>query len=335
MHPNADRSPAINPGRGSCSLINVAPSCASVSASAHARGLSLPARGAAHECPHHRADDDEHDQRNEVVVLHDRERVDRRGEVVVGKQERHDRGQQRRQEPADGGDADDDEQVEQQHAREADVGAHQREEDREQRQRDRRDADRDEPTTARDPTCTGPGDARSDGGLFGLLGRDDVDVDVARRSQDLVDERSPEQVRPPRPAAGTEHELRRALGRARTARAPRRCRRPRARGRCRRRRRAAGDDVRAVSTVARRGRRSGGRARRAGRLAPRRAMRAARRISTSPPGAPVSATTMRSRVSHALSMPWSSRYCWRLSSTLSATQSSAISRNAVRFPTRK
>ena len=36
-------------------------------------------------------------------------------------------------------------------------------------------------------------------------------------------------------------------------------------------------------------------------------MRAARRISISPLGAPVTATTMRSRVSHGRSMPWASR----------------------------
>ncbi len=52
-------------------------------------------------------------------------------------------------------------------------------------------------------------------------------------------------------------------------------------------------------------------------------MREARRTSRSPPGAPVSATTTRSRVSHDAVMPWSSMYCCRLSSTLSATHSSA------------
>ena len=37
-------------------------------------------------------------------------------------------------------------------------------------------------------------------------------------------------------------------------------------------------------------------------------MRAARRTSCSPPGAPVTATTTRSRVSHVSAMPWRSMY---------------------------
>ena len=56
----------------------------------------------------------------------------------------------------------------------------------------------------------------------------------------------------------------------------------------------------------RRARRSAGRARRAGRRASACAMRAARRIRCSPPGAPVIATTTRSRVSHGPVMPWRS-----------------------------
>ena len=65
------------------------------------------------------------------------------------------------------------------------------------------------------------------------------------------------------------------------------------------------------------------------------AMRAARRIRSSPCAAPVSATTTRSRVSHVASIPWSSMYCWRDSSTRSATHSKASSRSAARLPGRK
>ena len=49
------------------------------------------------------------------------------------------------------------------------------------------------------------------------------------------------------------------------------------------------------------------------------AMRAARRITSSPPGRPVIATTTRSRVSHGPAMPWASRYSSSASSTRSAT----------------
>ena len=65
------------------------------------------------------------------------------------------------------------------------------------------------------------------------------------------------------------------------------------------------------------------------------AMRAARRTSCSPPGAPVTATTTRSRVSHGSAMPWASMYAWRSSSTRSATHSRASSRSAARLPGRK
>ena len=65
------------------------------------------------------------------------------------------------------------------------------------------------------------------------------------------------------------------------------------------------------------------------------AIRDARRMRVSPPGAPVMATTTRSRVSHGWVMPWSSMYCWRESSTRSATHSRASSRRAARLPSRK
>ena len=61
-------------------------------------------------------------------------------------------------------------------------------------------------------------------------------------------------------------------------------------------------------------------------------MRAARRISVSPSGPPVSATTTRSRASQVPVMSCFSRYCWRASSTRSAVHSSASSRRALRLP---
>ena len=69
--------------------------------------------------------------------------------------------------------------------------------------------------------------------------------------------------------------------------------------------------------------------------ADRSAIRAARRISVSPSGPPVSATTTRSLVSHTPPMPCSLRYCCSASSTRPATHSSASSRSAVRLPIRK
>ena len=75
----------------------------------------------------------------------------------------------------------------------------------------------------------------------------------------------------------------------------------------------------------------------ASRSAPlvRAAIRAARRIRVSPSGPPVSATTTRSRASQVAPMSCSARYRSSCSSTLSASQSSASSRSAVRLPTRK
>ena len=64
----------------------------------------------------------------------------------------------------------------------------------------------------------------------------------------------------------------------------------------------------------------------------RSAMRAARRMRCSADGAPVIATTNRSRVSHGRSMPCSSRYSSSSSSTRSATHSRASSRSAFRLP---
>jgi hypothetical protein len=65
------------------------------------------------------------------------------------------------------------------------------------------------------------------------------------------------------------------------------------------------------------------------------AMRAARRMSWLLPGAPVMATTTRSRVSQGWLMPCRARYSSSATSTWSATHSRASSRRAVRLPARK
>ena len=78
------------------------------------------------------------------------------------------------------------------------------------------------------------------------------------------------------------------------------------------------------------------RARRAGRRRPtgRRSGRPAG-SACRPPGPPVSATTTRSRASQVPWMSCAARYRCRPSSTLSASQSRASSRSAVRLPARK
>ena len=80
-----------------------------------------------------RRDGDEDDDREDVLALADRERVQGRDEVPVDEQGAHDCAGQRRPESADRGDHDDEEQEEQQHARQLELVAHVREDDRQQR----------------------------------------------------------------------------------------------------------------------------------------------------------------------------------------------------------
>ena len=81
----------MRPGNGSCSLMSVAPSCASVSASAGLRGFGLPSGDRGHQLADDGAGHDEHDQRDDVVLLRDRKCIERLGEVIVGKEEGCDR----------------------------------------------------------------------------------------------------------------------------------------------------------------------------------------------------------------------------------------------------
>ena len=103
-----------------------AASRASVSASARMRRASIAGRAAeVDEAADHRADDDKNDEREQVLALHDREGVDRFGEVPVSEQEARESGHgEPGQDPADGTDRDDEREVEEQHRLEPNVGAH-------------------------------------------------------------------------------------------------------------------------------------------------------------------------------------------------------------------
>ena len=167
--------------------------------------------------------------------------------------------------------------------------------------------------------------------------RDDVHVDVAGAADGPGRRcRGPVSIaREPRPAARAEHELSRVLGAGELEQrrgdvvaddlvvgAAERLDQPPLAGQ--RGRVGAGQAVR-LADVHREQVAAGARA----------AIRAARRISVSPSGPPVSATTTRSRVSQVSSMLVLVRYRCSPSSTLSASHSSASSRSAVRLPTRK
>ena len=144
-------------------------------------------------------------------------------------------------------------------------------------------------------------------------------VDRDREAHRAVDDRPAHQLGPPRTPARAEHELRAVLGACELGE---------------RRGDVAGDDL--VVLAAEVGEQLSGAAARFSERGPaspsavvtwrpssspcaRCAMRAARRINASVPGAPVIATSTRSRVSHGSVMPWRSRYSSSASSTRSAT----------------
>ena len=87
------------------------------------RALSLvrATRGEGDEPAHGHRDDEEDREREEVLALADRERVEGRREVPVRQEEARDRGRERRPDAADGRDDDDDEEVEEQHAGQPEV----------------------------------------------------------------------------------------------------------------------------------------------------------------------------------------------------------------------
>ena len=259
------------------------------------------------EAAHGTGDGQEHDQREEVLALADRERVERRREVPVDEQEARRpprrapaRGRRPPRRPRP-------QQVEQQDARQPSVVA----------QRGERDAsaagsgDDGEHEAGDDPARRQRAGTAPCGATRPASARrvaDDVDVDaLARRADHAVDHRAAASALASASAAS-----RRARSASRSARAPRRDERLRRR----RRRRPRGTSPPSRSTSARccverarptrpRGRPAGARARRPDR--PSRAAPCARRGGRGGrrPATPVSATTTRSRVSQGRSMPCS------------------------------
>ncbi len=184
---------------------------------ARPRRVGGSARRGGHEEAHHSADQEEDHQRDQVLALGDRELVVRRCEEPVREQEARDRAHERGDEPTERGDHHDDQEEHQQLARErervAQVGQHEREQRRcEDRQRPRHD-----PAAWRQhgppwPTRRGL-DRIALGGVVAFgVGRDHVDVDVARRAEHVGDHRAAQQVRPARLPARPQHDLGRVLG---------------------------------------------------------------------------------------------------------------------------
>ena len=168
---------------------------------------------------------------------------------------------------------------------------------------------------------------------------DDVDVDVAgvRGSMSAPMPGPVRTARQPAAAAGAEHELggvlragevqqgvRHVVADDLVVGAAERLDQPPLRGQVRRARRRRARRTAATWTASR------------SPPVDRAAIRAARRISVSPSGPPVSATTTRSRASQVpLDVVLRRGSCCSASSTRSAIQSRASSRSAVRLPTRK
>ena len=146
-----------------------------------------------------------------------------------------------------------------------------------------------------------------------LVGRsgDDVHVDRPGQAHDAVDDRAADQLLPPRAVARAEHDLGGVLGpgQRRRARRRRRCSSTlrysppssSSSWRCSAIAVAAGSSAPDAGRCRRRRGRRSARPWPAGRCAPPGGSR------WSPPGAPVRATTTRSRVSHGRVMPWRSR----------------------------
>ena len=117
---------------------------------ARPRRVARTPRGRVHETADDAGHHEEHDHREHVLVLFDRERVQRRREVVVRAQERDDRRRDREQRPAGRRGRDHEQQVEQQHRRQREVAAHLRQREREQGQADHRDRETGEAASGRE-----------------------------------------------------------------------------------------------------------------------------------------------------------------------------------------
>ena len=155
--------------------------------------------------PAHRARDEQEDgEREQVLGLTDRERVERRREVPVREQKGHDGGAQRRPDAADRGDGDDRQEVEQQDAREAQVVAQVREDDRERGEEDgRQDGPGGDPASRQRVGPTPP--SRRHGAA---LAADHVDVDVvAGGANHGVDHGAAGELPPARASRRAEHDL--------------------------------------------------------------------------------------------------------------------------------
>ena len=120
--------------------------------------------GEGDEGAHDRRHGEEDRQREQVLALRDRERVERRREVPVDEEEAGHGCRERGPDAADGGDDDDQQEEEQEDAREAEMGAEVREHPGQERQRDGREQE----AEANAPPREGAGSAgprRRGGGL--------------------------------------------------------------------------------------------------------------------------------------------------------------------------
>ena len=163
-----------------------------------------------HETADHPRHQQEHDQRDEVLPLVDRELVEGRDEVEVGQKECDDARTQRRPHTADSGDRDDSEQVNQQRGGQVDAVPHAGHDDGQQGEEERAQHCSGDLTSHRECSAA-PGPAKR-GFSLRLLTRDHVHVDGAGLANHTVDHRAPGELDPARPAAGTEDELRGVLG---------------------------------------------------------------------------------------------------------------------------
>ena len=165
------------------------------------RTLHGPASRERDEQAHHDRDGKEDEQRQDVLRLADRERVERRREVPVDEQEAGDGGRKRRPEPTERRDADHEEEEQEQDARQPELVAQACEDSRQEGERDSR-CEEAEHHAAAGERC-GPTSAREHELCVDLARMaDDVDVDAdAGIGDHAVDHGAAEQLAEPRPPA--------------------------------------------------------------------------------------------------------------------------------------
>ena len=163
------------------------------------------------EDAHRRRHGQKDGEREEVLGLRDRERVERGREVPVREQERRDRRRERGPDPADGRDDDDDEQVEQEHARQPQLVPELREDERERREGDRGSDGAGDDAVARESGGAPPLDPGSELSLARVA--DHVDVDVLSGGADhSVDHGALRELPPARSPRRAHHDPRRVDG---------------------------------------------------------------------------------------------------------------------------